>query len=242
MAWTPLPGSLQRAKTLPTLGITGKRRWRSTPFSAELHAEIAITYALAARYVAQGRSVALASAKNHVEQALALDPENVTAVLATGLVLLVERRFGEAADIARHLVRRAPLAASGAMWTGYILAVAGFAAESLAQFQRARTLNPGSHVVLLGMLGNAYRLVGRTDEAIGLLEELYRRAPNLGGRDLVIAYQRAGRAEEARDAARRLLAAAPDFTVRDWIETQFRGDVVEFEADIEALRAAGLPG
>ncbi len=211
------------------------------PASAALHAEVAVTHALAARYVWENRAEALAKARHHVQQALAIDPDNKTAALVTGLILVVERRYDEAVAIARDLIRHAPFTASGALWTGYILAVAGLAAEALVQFERARALNPRSHVVLLGLLGNAYRLTGRTEEAIALLEELSARAPNLGGRDLVIAYQRAGRHDEAHEAARRLLAANPDFSISSWMETQYRGDAAEFEADAAALRSAGLP-
>jgi adenylate cyclase len=213
----------------------------SDPTSAALHAEVAFTYALAARYAWQDRTEALEKAKAHVHQALALNPDPKSVALVTGLIHVVERRFDEAIAVARGVIKHAPFTASGAMWTGYILAVAGLAAEAVVQFERARKLNPRSHVVLLGLLGNAYRLTGRTEEAIALLEELSARAPNLGGRDLVIAYMRAGRRQEGLDAARRLLAAAPDFTIANWVKTQFRGDTVEFEADIAALRSAGLP-
>ena len=57
----------------------------------------------------------------------------------------------------------------------------------------------------------------------------------------MLAYERAGRHEEAKGAAMRLLAAQPDFTIRSWIAGQFRCDTAEFEADIAAFRAVGLP-
>jgi tetratricopeptide (TPR) repeat protein len=95
--------------------------------------------------------------------------------------------------------------------------------------------------VYYGFLGNAYRLAGRTDEAIAALETFDARLPENGVRDLVIAYERAGRHSEALDAAARLLATQPRFTIGAWIDTQFRSDSAEFDADVAALRAAGLP-
>jgi tetratricopeptide (TPR) repeat protein len=100
-------------------------------------------------------------------------------------------------------------------------------------------LNPFPPSVYFGFLGNAYRLAGRSDEAIAALETFHARAPENGVRDLVVVYERAGRREEARGAAARLLAAQPSFTVSAWIDSQFRSDATEFEADIAA---PGQPG
>jgi hypothetical protein len=50
-----------------------------------------------------------------------------------------------------------------------------------------------------------------------------------------------GRPDEAREAAKRLLAARPGFTVADWLKTQNARDPSRLDADIGALRAAGLP-
>ncbi len=38
-----------------------------------------------------------------------------------------------------------------------------------------------------------------------------------------------------------LLSIRKDFTIDSWAKTQIRADTAGLEADIEALRAAGLP-
>jgi len=93
----------------------------------------------------------------------------------------------------------------------------------------------------LGILGNAYRLSGQIDEAIAAFEAYNARSPGFGLVDLVIAYQENGQANKANDAAKRLLSARRDFTIAAWLKTQSRRDAGRLDADIAALRVAGLP-
>ena len=90
-------------------------------------------------------------------------------------------------------------------------------------------------------LGNAYRLAGRIEEAITAFKAFNARNAGFGLTDLVIAYRQIDRTEDAKQAAQQLLAARRDFTIAAWANTQFRADTERFEADIAALRAAGLP-
>jgi hypothetical protein len=41
--------------------------------------------------------------------------------------------------------------------------------------------------------------------------------------------------------AKRFLSVRPDFTIISWLKTQSIRDAVQLEADVEALRSAGLP-
>ena len=108
--------------------------------------------------------------------------------------------------------------------------------------EKAMTLSPNYPAVYLGTLGNAYRLSGRTEQAIEAFQAYHARSPGFGLTDIVIAYQQTGRPEEARRAAEQLLAARPNFTVAAWLKTQFsHRDTAQVEADAAALRAAGLP-
>jgi adenylate cyclase len=54
-------------------------------------------------------------------------------------------------------------------------------------------------------------------------------------------YQQNGEVELARRTAARLLAVRRDFTIESWARTQFRRDTAQVDADIAALRAAGIP-
>jgi hypothetical protein len=57
----------------------------------------------------------------------------------------------------------------------------------------------------------------------------------------VIIYQQLDQPDEARRTAQQLLSLRRDFTITSWAKTQFQADTARLEADIAALRAAGLP-
>ena len=90
------------------------------------------------------------------------------------------------------------------------------------------------------MLGNAYRLVGRTEEATAAFRGYHARSPGFGLADIVMIEEQAGRLEEARETAAQLVAARPAFTVASWLRTQFRVDTEQMAADMASLRAAGV--
>jgi adenylate cyclase len=120
-------------------------------------------------------------------------------------------------------------------------APAGYPEEAVALGEKSLAFNPNYPPVYLGILGNAYRLAGRLDEAIAAFESMDARSPGFGLVDLVIAYSENGQADKSKDAAARLMAARRDFTIASWRKTQFRRDKARLEADAAALRVAGLP-
>jgi adenylate cyclase len=212
------------------------------PDSASLNAALAFLHVIDARFGGwDDRPMALAKAAAYIEKALLLDPECPDGHVYAGLVRLLERRFDEAVRLAQKAISLAPGSADIALNACWIFTATGRVLEAVAEGERALKLNPIPPPVYFGFLGNAYRLAGRIEDAIATLEKFHELAPEHGGRDLIIAYERAGRHEEAQRAAVRLLAFQPRFTVRAWIDSQFRSDTEELEADIAALRAAGLP-
>ena len=86
-----------------------------------------------------------------------------------------------------------------------------------------------------------YRLSGRIEEAVAAFKAYNARQPGFGLTDLVIAYQDNDQGDEAKQTAQRLLVARRDFTITSWLKTQFRRDTARLDADIAALRMAGLP-
>ncbi len=57
----------------------------------------------------------------------------------------------------------------------------------------------------LGIIGNAYRLSGRIEEAVAAFKAYNARQPGFGLTDLVIAYQDNDQGDEAKQTAQRLL-------------------------------------
>ena len=161
--------------------------------------------------------------------------------MTASLALLLHGRFEEAAGRARKATRLAPGSADAASLACFTLAFAGYPDEAVAHGERALTLSPTHPGYYLGHLGNAYRLAGRLDEAIAAFRSYHAKAPGFGLADLAIIFQQTGRPDEAASMAGQLLSIRRDFTVSAWAETQFRADTDGLEADIAALRAAGLP-
>jgi adenylate cyclase len=187
------------------------------------------------------RETAVCKARAYADRALELDPDNPDACTTASLVLLLQDRYDEAATFARRAVQLAPGSADAATFACFVLATSGFPEEGVAQNERAMTLSPYYPGYYLGHLGNAYRLSGRSQEAIATFKAYDQRSPGFGLVDLVIIYQQNGQPDDARQTAERLLKIRRDFTIAKWLNTQFRRDPPQLEADVAALRAAGLP-
>jgi adenylate cyclase len=247
-AWTHWVQGLshyRQATTKENFGpalVCWQRALALDPGSASLNAMVGLQHVADARFCWwDDRETALSKARSYADRALELDPENADANITSSFVLLLEQRYDQAVSRIRKAVRVAPGSADAASYAGFILASAGLPEEAVTHGERAITLSPNYPAYYLGVLGNAYRLAGRFDKAVGAFKAFNERSPGFGLADLVIIYQQTGRAEEARRTAERLLSIRPDFTIAAWTRTQFRADTAGLEADIAALRAAGLP-
>ena len=123
----------------------------------------------------------------------------------------------------------------------FALACSGFAAEGVRHAEKAIALSPNHAVNYFGVLGNAYRLSGRADEAIEAFLAYHARSPGYGLADIVMIKEQAGQIEEAGVFGAQLMAARPTFTVTSWANTQCRSDAEQMAADIASLRAVGVP-
>jgi len=212
------------------------------PSSATLNAMLGFIHYADARFGWwDDRETAVAKARSYVDQALELDPDDADANSISSMASLLQGRFGEAVVHARRAVQLAPGSADAATFACFVLAFAGYPEEAVAQGERANTLSPNYPGFYLGHLGNAYRLAGRFDEAIAAFKAYHARHAGFGLSDLVIIYRQVDQPEQAKQAAEQLLSVRRDFTIDAWAKTQFRADTAGLEADIAALRAAGLP-
>src|SRR4029078_5063129 len=152
--------------------------WRTTrcwqkaltldPGSAALNAMLGFMYFSDARHgwTGEARAVAVAKAESHIERALTIDPENPDAHRGAGAILLLKSRFEEAVNASRKAVRVGPNLTDVLSFSALVFACSGRAAEGVKLIERALTLSPTYDALFLGVLGNAYRLSGRPQEAI----------------------------------------------------------------------------
>jgi adenylate cyclase len=213
------------------------------PASAPLNALIADSHFSDARHGWSGedREVALEKANAYVERALAIDPDCPDAYRSLSGILLVKSRFDEAAAATRKAVVLGPSLPDVLAFGCFVLTCAGHAAEGVGHAKKALALSPNHFPWHYGVLGNACRLAGRTDEAIAAFRAYHERSPGFGLADLVMIQEQSGQLQEARETAAQLMAARPTFTVASWLRTQFRVDVDQMTADLASLRRAGVP-
>ena len=213
------------------------------PASAALNAMLGFIHCVDARFGWwDDHETAMDKARAYTAKALEIDPDNAEAYTASSLILLMQRRYDEAVADARKAIQLAPGSALAADLASFVFVPSGYPEEGVLQSEKAIALSPHYPPAYLGTLGNAYRLAGRTEQAIATFKAYHARNPGFGLTDLVIIYEQIGQADEARRTAEQLMATRPNFTIGGWLKTQFiRRDTAQVEADREALRAAGLP-
>ena len=227
--------------------LAARRCWEKAlaldPRSAVLNALLGDLHYSDARHGWSGedRETALKIADGYVERALSIDPDSPDAHRAAAGILLLRSRFEEAAAAARRAAKLGLNLPDVLVFGGFVLTCCGRASEAIAQIEKALALNPIFHPWYLGVLGNAYRLAGRREEAIAAFQGYHARSPGFGLADIVMIEEQAGCLDKARETAMQLVAARPSFTVTFFVRTQFRSDVEQLAADVASLRAAGVP-
>jgi adenylate cyclase len=212
------------------------------PNSAALNGMLGFIHCADARFGWwDDRETAVRKAEGYAQRALALDPDNPDAHRTVAGLLLFDSQFAAAAAAARRAVELAPNVADTLVFAGYVLQCSGHPDEAIRLIEKAMTLSPTYPGNYLGTLGNAYRLVGRAQDALRAFRGYHARSPGFGLADIVIIHEQAGHLAEARETAAQLLAARPDFTVTSWARSQFRSDSEQMAADLASLRAAGVP-
>ena len=213
------------------------------PGSAVLNALIGNWHFADARHGWTGlnRESALQKAEAYVDRALAIDPDTPDAYRTIAGVLVMRERFEQAAAAARRSVELGPSLSSVLAFASFVLACCGYPGEGVLHAEKAVALNPNYPAWYLGVMGNAYRLSGRTNDAIRALRGYHERLPGYGLGDLLMIQEQSGHLNEARETAAQLIAARPTFTVTSWLRTQSRVDKEQMAADLASLRVAGVP-
>jgi adenylate cyclase len=181
-------------------------------------------------------------AENNAKQAVALDDQYPYAHWALAVITLHMRRHDQAISAAERVISLDPNLALGHEILGSALNYSGRHEEALESFNRAMALDPYYPDLWLHFKGLAMFLLGRYDEAIGLLKRRLIRNPDTDiSRELLAAcYGHLGRTEEARAEWQEVFRVNPDHSL------QYRRTVLpfknpgDFEKIVDGLRKAGV--
>ncbi len=157
----------------------------------------------------------LAKALELAEKAVAMDEFSPTNYDTLGYVFSLMGEHERALAEFEKASTLCPSCSDPYMYIGYIQYCMDETDKAIASLQTALRLNPYPPPYYYGHLGNAYRHVGRYEEAISGYKKAIQISPNFQAAyiGLVSSYSLLGREEEARSAAQEVLRVNPKFAV-----------------------------
>ncbi len=176
-------------------------------------------------------------------KALNLDENYGSAHSVLAFVHVYQGEHEQALTEAWRAAELSPNSAHVNIWTAFVLSFCGRAEEAIVWARRALRLCPVCPAFFLVVLGRAYLIYGRHEEAIAAYKgALARDAESVPARaGLARTYVQSGREEEARAVAREILKIDPRFSLRDVQGRLPYKDQALRDAAIADLRQAGLP-
>ena len=176
------------------------------------------------------------------QEALASDPTFPYSYTLQAGVYLMQRRYAEAIATAQRAIARDPTCAHCYGTLADVLIHTGQPGEALPLVKKAMQLEPLQASYLAAILGHAYRLLGRNEEAILAFKRTVNRNPNvvLARSQLVAVYSELGRKEEARAELEEVLRIVPHASLEVVRQVVPYKDYAEVERLLTAFRQAGL--
>jgi adenylate cyclase len=176
------------------------------------------------------------------QQALALDGSLPEAHRLLGHVYLWEKQHDRATAEVEQAIALLPNGARGYADLGFILGFAGRPEEAIRLEETALRLDPCNPTFYLWILGGAYRLTGRYEEAISAQKRALILNPNFLGPHLSLAgiYSELGRDREAQAEVTEVLKISPEFSLEQARQRTPFKDPAVLERSLDALRKAGL--
>ncbi|MBI3757845.1 MAG: tetratricopeptide repeat protein [Deltaproteobacteria bacterium] len=176
------------------------------------------------------------------QKAVALNDSLPAAHEVLSYAYLYKRQHEQAITAAKRAITLSPNEAEGPVSLGVILNFMGRPQETIELIEQAMRLNPRYPVRYLALLGMAYRLAGRYEEAIATLQSATIRNPNLlpPHGHLLVSFSELGRDAEARAELAEILRISPKFSLEGESRVMVFKDPAELERYLAALRKAGL--
>ena len=176
------------------------------------------------------------------QKALALDDSLADAHRLLGWAYLAKNQYEQALAEVERCITFNPNDAFAYAWLADILSRTGRPKEAIGVAEKALRLNPRNPFRSLTVLGNAYFLAGRTEEAIATMKRAISASPNYLPPHLTLAaiYSELGRGEEAKAEVAEVLRISPNFSLEVARQRALLKDPTVLERILAALRKAGL--
>jgi len=159
-----------------------------------------------------------------------------------GAVYLVMRRHDEAIAEGERAVALNPNGALAFIWLAGIVGVSGKWEESVIYARQSMRLDPFPGSLSYHVLGRAYFMTGKFDEAIIALKKAVQISPDFltGHIFLAACYSSMGRDAETRASAKEVLRIDPKFSIESYVRTLTYKNKADVEREVAALKKAGL--
>lgn len=176
------------------------------------------------------------------QKAVALDDSLPLAHMFLGTTYLFKNQFEHAIAEEERVIALSPDGADGYVALGQILTHRGKAEEAIGLVEKAMRLNPHYQPAYLSILGQAYYVMRRYEEAIATFKKLISRNPDHLAAHVHLAciYSETGRNEEVQLESTAILRISPNFSVEGMRQRLPYKDPVVVERYLAALRKAGL--
>jgi adenylate cyclase len=191
----------------------------------------------------ESRPESLRLAKQSVEKAMSLDPDDSGAHALLGGIYLLEGKHDEAIAEAEKAIDLAPSNSTNYAVLAIYKYYAGAFKETVALTKKAMRLHPYHPAWYSYRIGVAYMMLGEHDDAILALKKNLASNPASSGKmiTLATAYSMAGQIEEARKLVTKALAAQPGYKLKNSLAGHRFKDPKNLNRIREALVKAGVP-
>jgi len=221
-----------------------KRAAALDPNYARAYANIALTYATEVNFFWSGnREKSIRLGLEFTDKALALDDSIPQIYLTRSILYLSQRQHQAALEAARRTIEVHPNYADGQATLAFIQSYSGKLEPALESLARAKQINPQGTGVYLAIEARILFLLGRYEEALGILEQALDRNPAFDRIHLHMAAVNAelGHLDEADWSVDEALAISPDISLaKERREAIYLRDS-DLEHYVDALRKAGVP-
>jgi len=176
------------------------------------------------------------------QKALSMDDSIDMGHSLLGAIYLVMRQHDKAIAEGERAVALNPNGALAFIWLAGMVGVSGRWEESVMYAKQSIRLSPFPGPLQYDVLGRAYFMTGKYDEAILILKKAVQINPDFLPAHIFLAacYSSMGRDAEAKASAKEVLRINPKFTFESYAKRLTYKNQADIECEMTALKKAGL--